>query len=215
MVQPCPVRCNACCEIDRPDSNPCATGSHLYASYPNPVYCGINGHVYFHWSASWHNLLKMASQAAYDSCDFTGAQTLVAVGSGVDGLAQYYLPCSTPGETIYLSCSVGTHCAEGQKVTVHVSSSQYAVDSSGATLIHVKSQARIMALMGYRVDPTTGFAYLDRGYQTETLASTTLDLVWCLEDHCTESPTSADDWISGASSALCKAEVNNLAGFIS
>ena len=34
----------------------------------------------------------------------------------------------------------------------------------------------------------------------------------CLEDHC---PSSALDWVSDASADLCKAEVNNVAGFIS
>ena len=180
------------------------TWSH-YSSYTTPVHCGINGVVYFHWYANWHNLIRMASAAHYDTCDFTGSTTIVPLGT-TDETAQYYLPCSTPGETLYLSCSVGTHCVQGQKVTVsalrqlararslpaqrvarrgggvafspqvHVSSTQYAVDPSGATVIHVKSLARVMSLLGSRTDASTGFSYLDRGYQAESLATTTLEV---------------------------------------
>ena len=124
-------------------------------------------------------------------------------------LSSSYPPLA--GETIYLSCSVSNHCALGQKLHVHVSPTNYAVDLSGSILIHVQSLSRVYSLLGRRAE-VNGFVYLDRGYATEAQAAESLELVWCLEAHC---PTSAQDWDPSATEASCKAEVNNLAGFLS
>ena len=150
--------------------------------------------------------MRMASKEALETCDFTGSTTLAPTTS-----SSYYLPCATPGESIYLSCSVSNHCAMGQRLTVHVSPSLYAVDTSGLKLIHVQSLSRVYTLLGRRAE-SNGYVYLDRGYKTEAQASESLDLVWCLETHC---PSSAQDWDPSATEASCKAEVNNLAGYIS
>ena len=61
----------------------------------------------------------MPDKDAYDNCDFSGATQLVGVGDAhaSTGTAVYYLPCTTPGDTIYLSCSVGGHCQAGQRLS--------------------------------------------------------------------------------------------------
>lgn len=156
----------------------------------------------------------MASQSHMDACDFTGSTTLVATNThaGPTGQAAYYLPCETAGTTLHLSCSHAGHCAAGQVLTVHVSATQHARDTNGTVLLHSDSLAAVMTLLGHRVDASTGFSYLDRGYSSEAAANASLELVWCLEAHC---PTSALDFDAAATRDSCRAEVYNLAGFIS
>ena len=158
----------------------------------------------------------MASAAHLAACDFGGATTLVPTNSAANaqGVASYYLPCNltTPGGSLYLSCSVANHCAAGQRLTVDVSPHYRVFDTDGTVLLHSDSLARVMTLLGHRVDPTTGFAYLERGYQTEADADATMDMIWCLESHC---PASAIDWLPTATATECRAEVYNLAGFVS
>ena len=151
----------------------------------------------------------MADRAKYDACDFTGSTTLAPVGG-----SEYYLPCTTPGATMYISCSVGSHCQMGQKVTVNVSSAVYAVDhTTGDALIHVNSLARVATLMGAAPAPNApDTTLLQYGYATEAEANTTLEFVWCLEAHC---PASARTYDPSATLATCKADVYNLGGYIS
>lgn len=150
--------------------------------------CAMGGYVYFHWTAAYHDLVLMASPAHYASCDFSGATTLVPVADGSDGSdaadqMSYYLPCGTAGQDLYLSCSAGSHCTGGQKLHVQVSTTARVYSATDPTLLllHSDSLRRVMALLGHRVDSSTGFAYLDLGYQTEASANVSLDMVWCLE----------------------------------
>ena len=108
------------------------------ATYSDPLHCAVGGVVYFHWYSPNHNVVRMASATHLANCDFSGATTLVPVGSAGTGTAEYYLPCATAGENIYLSCSVSNHCASGQKLTVEVSDSTHVFDSNGEKLIHVR-----------------------------------------------------------------------------
>jgi hypothetical protein len=206
------------------------------------VHCAVGGYVYFHWTAAYHDLVLMASQSHMDACDFTGSTTLVATNTHAGPTGQvrhtpllarraarlvapralttaaacsqaaYYLPCETAGTTLHLSCSHAGHCAAGQVLTVHVSATQHARDTNGTVLLHSDSLAAVMTLLGHRVDASTGFSYLDRGYSSEAAANASLELVWCLEAHC---PTSALDFDAAATRDSCRAEVYNLAGFIS
>ena len=159
----------------------------------------------------------MASQSHLDTCDFAGSQTLVAVGAHAEGSpsgeASYYLPCATPGAEYHLSSSFGSACQRGQRLRVAVSATAQAIDpTDGTVLLHSDSLARVMALLGYRVDAASGFRYLERGYGSEAAANASLEMIWCLEAHC---PDSARDWDPDASEADCRAEVHNLAGFVS
>ena len=106
------------------------------------------------------------------------------------------------GATMYISCSVGSHCQMGQKVTVNVSSAVYAVDhTTGDALIHVNSLARVMTLMGAAPAPNApDTTLLQYGYATEAEANTTLEFVWCLEAHC---PASARTYDPSATLATC------------
>ena len=176
------------------------------------LHCAIGATVFFHWHSGYHDLVRMASRQHYEACDFTDSVTLAPSGDADGSQLGYYLGCSTPGEALYLSCSVGDHCARGQKRVVRVSASERAYDpQTNEPLLHVTSLRRVMSLMGYRVDADGG-AHLDRGYGTEAAAEHTLEYVWCLEAHC---PDSARDWQSDATEASCLADVHNLAGFLS
>lgn len=52
---------------------------------------------------------------------------------------------------------------------------------SGEPLLHVLSMERVYTLLGHR-DSGLGFSELSRGYQTEELAASTLELIWCLDE---------------------------------
>jgi len=65
--------------------------------------------VTFEWTGG-HNVELMASEEAYNNCDFTGAAALGS-SSGVQVIGN-------DGEVHYYGCSVGSHCASGQKVAI-------------------------------------------------------------------------------------------------
>lgn len=138
-----------------------------------------------------------------DRCDFTGSVPLAAPGSS--GSSQsYYYECATPGLSEFLSCSIPGHCAAGQKLEVKTSSTAKVFDAQGETLLHAKSLKQVMSLLGA--------PQMNRGYQTEAQAQHTLEVIWCLESH---APDSCTDWQASATAATCKADVHNLAGFVS
>ena len=62
----------------------------------------------FEWP-SQHNVILMASEAAFNDCDFAGSTNLGNT-SAVD-----YTLTSLPA---YFACSIGSHCAVGQKLAV-------------------------------------------------------------------------------------------------
>ena len=147
-------------------------------------------------------MVRLQSRAHYDACDFTGAVTLAP--QGADGIEQsYYYECATPGSD-FLSCSIAGHCAAGQKLEVNTSSTESVFDANGETLLHAKSLRQVMTLLGA--------PQMDRGYQTELQANHTLEVIWCLESH---APDSCKDWQGDSTVASCKADVHNLAGFVS
>lgn len=180
----------------------------------------MHGFVYFQWTAAAHDLMLLPSKAAYDACDFSSATTLAplnAPANAATGTTSYYLPCgTTPGAVKYVACSVASHCASGgQKLTVRVSATEHALDTSTTpptALLHSDSLARVMKLLGHRTDAATGYTFLDRGYETEAAAEVSLEMIWCLESHC---PASAQDFDATATKASCLADVFNLGGFVS
>lgn len=163
--------------------------------------------------------MLLPSKYAYDTCDFSSATTLAPLNSPTNaqtGYTSYYLPCgNTPGVVKYLACSVASHCKSGgQKVTVRVSMTEHALDMSTTpptALLHSDSLARVMTLLGHRIDTTTRYTYLDRGYETDAAADVSLEMIWCLESHC---PSSALDFDATATKTSCLADVYNLAGFV-
>ena len=62
----------------------------------------------FEWSG-YHNVYQMADEAAFNNCDFSGATNL-GDSSPVE-ITITELPA-------YFACSVGSHCANGQKLAV-------------------------------------------------------------------------------------------------
>jgi len=169
-----------------------------------PVRCAIGGFVFFSWTGGQHDVVLMRDQQAYEQCDFEGSTTLADVGQA--GSAQSYsYVCTEPGETAFLSCSIPGHCLSGQKVEVHTSSSVSVDDaSSSMAAVHAQSLRDVMTVLNH--------PYMNTGYATEAQANATLEAIWCLKVHC---PQSAQDWDAVATTASCKADVHNLAGFVS
>ena len=84
-----------------------------------------------------------------------------------------------------------TIARKGQKLSIHVSGSVHALAADGSPLLHVDSYARVMKLLGHTTD-AEGFVHLTRGFQTDHLAETSLDFVWCaLRAACPLHPTLA------------------------
>ena len=83
----------------------------------------VGDSVVFKYGSS-HDVYQMASETAYNNCDFTSASLVgsTTAGSG-NGLS---VTCSTAGDRYY-ACSTGSHCSSGQKLKVSVG-----VNSNGA-----------------------------------------------------------------------------------
>ena len=79
-----------------------------------PIVAAVNDTLTFTWSSP-HNVFLSTSEAAFDACDKSSGVELAA---GVSG-GTYARTLSAPG-TQYFICTVGGHCASGQKVKVHV-----------------------------------------------------------------------------------------------
>ena len=65
----------------------------------------------FTWSSSTHNVYSMASQTAFDDCDFTGATDL-----GSTSPVTQLLSGDGPW---FFACQVGSHCSSGQKLMAY------------------------------------------------------------------------------------------------
>lgn len=187
------------------------TGTGIWSLQPEAVqqyqqgaHCGIGGIVFFKWGAQTHDLVKMASQAHWEQCDFASSETLVPAGGEVDTMQSYSFACDSPGEVVYLACSLDGHCRAGQKARVSVSGAVRVHSDSGVTLLHQQSLARMLHMLN---SPA-----LDTGFSTEAQANSTLELIWCIEAHC---PDSARDVDPMATVSSCRADVHNLAGYVS
>ena len=80
------------------------------SSSANTLSAGAGETVTFSWTDT-HDVWLMADEAAYNSCSFTGATEIhsISVRTGdVSGL----------GETKFFSCSVVSHCKDGQKIAI-------------------------------------------------------------------------------------------------
>ena len=184
-----------------------STATDVLPKYADGVRCAIGGVAFFKWQKAWnHDLVKLASKEDYDNCNVNGAgaETLVAAEPSGSGWSSYSYPCETPGETIYLACSTPGHCNMGQKVVLTTSSLVQTHPAPGG--VHLDSLAATMRMLNH---PS-----MDTGFGTEAQATTTLELIWCLEPHCSPSGGSARDYDPDATKASCLADVNNLAGYV-
>ena len=74
----------------------------------------------FQWGG-FHDVYKLGSESKYNSCNFVGAVQLKPASSG--GSYEYTFTASdATKDFIYFACSVGSHCNNGQKLKVKVTS---------------------------------------------------------------------------------------------
>ena len=73
----------------------------------------------FGYSAA-HNVYRMASETAYNDCDFTGATELASTshGGGSGSTPNLYEAVVSSAGTLYIACQVSSHCQYNQKVTI-------------------------------------------------------------------------------------------------
>lgn len=190
-------------------------------NYPDEIVCPVGGLVVFHYPQSNHDVARLPSQEAWDSCNLTNAiilspSTLPSLPTEPNLLlpdVSYYFNCSEPNTTSYITCSVPGHCEAGQKVKIRTSATEYAFDvESNEWNIHVASISRILRLLNSHQDDETGLFIMDHGYQTEELADATLELIWCAMDHC---PMAARDVSHTATREDCESMIYTLMGFVS
>ena len=185
--------------------------------------CAAGATVVFWWAEEWHDLVRLPSRQALEQCDFNASETLVPVAAS----AEYHLHCSA-GESFYLACSVPGHCEAGQALEIAASDFVSAFDTEGEPLLHVASLERIYTLLGFELDADGISAHLTRGYATEAVAESTLELIWCMLPHCQNcaggeggagagGACPSADWAGegAATNASCAAEAYTLAGFVS
>lgn len=180
-----------------------STATDVLPKYAGGVRCAVGGVVFFKWDAAWnHDIVKLHSQAHFEACDLTSAVSLASPAAG--GMQSFSYVCETPGEVVYLACSVADHCVQGQKVMLTTSDQVHVHPAPGG--VHMASLAMVMRMLNY---PS-----MDTGFGSEAQANTTLDLIWCLEAHCSPSGGSALDFHPDATEASCVADVHNLAGYV-
>ena len=165
--------------------------------FPEEIVCAEGGYVYFWWISLYHDLQVMQSEESYDSCDFTNATDLSP--STNSDMSSHFVPCPPKGETTYVACSIGAHCSLGQRVAIRSHPTASVFSPTGETQIHFDNFADLMNIMGVEEDDRVQI--LHRGYDNPDSASVLMELLWCIEDHC-DTPS-------------CKANVYNIAGFIS
>mmetsp|Transcript_5584 Transcript_5584/g.8577 ORF Transcript_5584/g.8577 Transcript_5584/m.8577 type:complete len:622 (-) Transcript_5584:314-2179(-) len=185
----------------------------LYES--NPIlYCPMGGSIIFHYLNYFHDVVAMADADHYETCNFTNSITVsTRIQNPEFDYATYYHPCGTvPGKVEYLSCSIGNHCQEGQKIMIQTSSTTHVQDdATGEWLIHVASLERVMRLLG-RTVVNNEFLVFTRGYQTEALANQTLQWIWCGLDHC---PSFLDTTGNNVTVEDCEGAIYTLMGYVS
>ena len=73
----------------------------------------------FGYGAS-HNVWQMASETAYNDCNFTGATELAGTthGGGSGNEPNLYEAVVTTAGQLFIACKIGVHCTGNQKVTI-------------------------------------------------------------------------------------------------
>ena len=165
----------------------------------------------------WHDVVEMPSAGAYETCDLDSNWTTLSPFSLPDGSTapehvSYYYPCTIPNATAYLTCSVPGHCSAGQKIKIHTSATDFALNphNSSEWLIHVESIPRLLRLLNYH-EGDDGLFVMNHGYQTEELATQTHELTWCAMDHC---PNAAREFDDSATQGDCESILYTLLGFV-
>ena len=99
----------------------CARSWSSIPSTPTSYTVNVGDKLQFSYSAA-HNVYLMASESAYDICDFAGATELggVSHGGGSGSTPNVYEAVATAAGTLYIACQVGSHCSYGQKVEIAV-----------------------------------------------------------------------------------------------
>ena len=82
------------------------------SSGANTLALEVGTPVTFSWT-ELHNVEEMASEAAYAACDFTGATEVASTAVQTVDVA-----APSSATTKYYACSVGAHCAAGQKIAI-------------------------------------------------------------------------------------------------
>ena len=108
------------------------TGSWSTLEKYQEIVCPVGSIVVFHYPTSWHDVVALPSQEAYDTCDFDASDvtilspTLLPNSTYPD--VSYYHPCTEPGTIEYLTCSVPGHCLGGQRIKIRTSETDFAFD---------------------------------------------------------------------------------------
>lgn len=93
-----------------------ATVNWAVPTLPSSVSVNVGDSVTFSW-VSTHDVYVSASKSDFDACTLTGG----TAASGVTNGGTHAITYSTAG-TYYYICTVGSHCTDGQKLTVIVTS---------------------------------------------------------------------------------------------
>lgn len=100
--------------------------------YAQEIVCPVGSIVVFHYPETWHDVVALSSQEAFDTCDFDASDVTVLSPTSLPNSTypdvSYYHPCVEPGTIEYLTCSVPGHCLGGQKIKIRTSVTDFAFD---------------------------------------------------------------------------------------
>lgn len=126
---------------------PCDGGSGLWiVKAYSDLEVSTGRRILFQYSAG-HNLYRLNSQEAYESCDMTGA-TLIGSASAGGGSGSFPNAVRVAKEDgdMWFACGIGGHCQAGQKLkAVDVST---ATSSSGGDALAVQRVTGTVSLLG-------------------------------------------------------------------
>ena len=177
------------------------------------IQCPVGGTVVFYYPLNTHDVVQVETEEDFKSCNFSSAVTLsprIPTGT-ISDTVTYFYNCSTPNTTHYLTCSVPGHCAAGQKVIIETTNDFAWNASTGEWNFHVTSLRLLLTILGYRQEASTGLFIMDRGFQTEDVATHTANLIWCALDHC---PSAAHDVDPTATNETCASMIYTLLGYV-
>merc|ERR1711871_1937680 len=145
----------------------------------------VGDSIVFKYSSS-HDVYKLATKWHYDECNFEDA---ILLGSSSDGSGNGYKYTTTGTDDrrrIYFACSVNSHCALGQKASVTIGEFEHATLKS--------ANDRITKSLLYDFN--------------------SIEAIWCFEEHCPESAMTYYNNDKKKSEKMCKADAQNLLGFV-
>ena len=145
----------------------------------------VGDSILFKYSNS-HDVYQLATKWHYDECNFEDAKLVGKSSDGSGDGFKYTVTGNDDKRRIYFACNVGSHCSLGQKAYVKIGNFEHATLKS--------ANDRIEKDLLYDFN--------------------SIEQIWCFEEHCPDSAMSYYKNDAVKANKMCKADAQNLLGFV-